>query len=236
MSAGRSCTGWRSAATSSSWTSSTRSTGEDPQVTAGLRRRARPAGGASEPPRARSPWRPLVGWVRQRGSLRGRRARCRDERRPPRDDHGEPRARGHRLPHGGEPLPGRAPGAGAIVNVSSHQAARPVRGALPYATAKAAVEGLTRAGRRRPRPGRDPHQRRRPRVGQHGRATRPTASSTRRSTRRWRPCTRSAGSAPRRRSRRRSPTCCPTTRASSTAWCCPVDGGRAAQGSDPEAV
>jgi NAD(P)-dependent dehydrogenase (short-subunit alcohol dehydrogenase family) len=36
-------------------------------------------------------------------------------------------------------------GGGAIVNVSSHQAQRPVRGALPYATAKAAVEGLTRA-------------------------------------------------------------------------------------------
>jgi NAD(P)-dependent dehydrogenase (short-subunit alcohol dehydrogenase family) len=35
--------------------------------------------------------------------------------------------------------------AGGIVNVSSHQAQRPVRGALPYATAKAAVEGLTRA-------------------------------------------------------------------------------------------
>jgi NAD(P)-dependent dehydrogenase (short-subunit alcohol dehydrogenase family) len=35
--------------------------------------------------------------------------------------------------------------AGAIVNVSSHQAQRPVAGALPYATAKAAVEGLTRA-------------------------------------------------------------------------------------------
>lgn len=34
---------------------------------------------------------------------------------------------------------------GAIVTVSSHQAQRPVRGALPYATAKAAVEGLTRA-------------------------------------------------------------------------------------------
>ena len=34
---------------------------------------------------------------------------------------------------------------GCIVNVSSHQALRPVRGALPYATAKAAVEGLTRA-------------------------------------------------------------------------------------------
>ncbi|WP_064972459.1 SDR family NAD(P)-dependent oxidoreductase [Modestobacter caceresii] len=35
--------------------------------------------------------------------------------------------------------------AGAIVNVSSHQAQRPVRGALPYAAAKAAIEGLTRA-------------------------------------------------------------------------------------------
>jgi NAD(P)-dependent dehydrogenase (short-subunit alcohol dehydrogenase family) len=34
---------------------------------------------------------------------------------------------------------------GASVNVSSQQAQRPVRGALPYATAKAAVEGLTRA-------------------------------------------------------------------------------------------
>jgi NAD(P)-dependent dehydrogenase (short-subunit alcohol dehydrogenase family) len=34
---------------------------------------------------------------------------------------------------------------GAIVNVSSHQAQRPVRGALPYATGKAAIEGLTRA-------------------------------------------------------------------------------------------
>ncbi|MFI7440581.1 SDR family oxidoreductase [Nonomuraea indica] len=31
------------------------------------------------------------------------------------------------------------------MNVSSHQAQRPVRDALPYATAKAAVEGLTRA-------------------------------------------------------------------------------------------
>jgi NAD(P)-dependent dehydrogenase (short-subunit alcohol dehydrogenase family) len=35
--------------------------------------------------------------------------------------------------------------AGAIVNVSSHQAQRPVRGALPYSIAKAAIEGLTRA-------------------------------------------------------------------------------------------
>jgi NAD(P)-dependent dehydrogenase (short-subunit alcohol dehydrogenase family) len=32
-----------------------------------------------------------------------------------------------------------------VVNVSSHQAQRAVRGALPYATAKAAIEGLTRA-------------------------------------------------------------------------------------------
>jgi NAD(P)-dependent dehydrogenase (short-subunit alcohol dehydrogenase family) len=34
---------------------------------------------------------------------------------------------------------------GSIVNISSHQAQRPVRGASAYATAKAAVEGLTRA-------------------------------------------------------------------------------------------
>ena len=34
---------------------------------------------------------------------------------------------------------------GSIVNVSSHQAQRAVRGALPYTTAKAAIEGLTRA-------------------------------------------------------------------------------------------
>lgn len=40
--------------------------------------------------------------------------------------------------------PGRVAG-GSIVNVSSHQARRAVRGALPYATAKAAIEGLTRA-------------------------------------------------------------------------------------------
>ncbi|WBB54555.1 SDR family oxidoreductase [Verrucosispora sp. WMMD573] len=34
---------------------------------------------------------------------------------------------------------------GVVVNISSHQASRPVPGCLPYATAKAAVEGLTRA-------------------------------------------------------------------------------------------
>lgn len=38
-----------------------------------------------------------------------------------------------------------AGGGGSIVNISSHQAQRPVRGAFPYATAKAAIEGLTRA-------------------------------------------------------------------------------------------
>jgi NAD(P)-dependent dehydrogenase (short-subunit alcohol dehydrogenase family) len=40
-------------------------------------------------------------------------------------------------------LANRTPG--AIVNVSSHQARRAVRGAMPYVTAKAAIEGLTRA-------------------------------------------------------------------------------------------
>lgn len=34
---------------------------------------------------------------------------------------------------------------GSIVTISSHQAQRPVAGALPYATAKAALEGLTRS-------------------------------------------------------------------------------------------
>jgi len=39
----------------------------------------------------------------------------------------------------------RAAAGGSIVNVSSHQAQRAVRGALPYAVAKSAIEGLTRA-------------------------------------------------------------------------------------------
>jgi NAD(P)-dependent dehydrogenase (short-subunit alcohol dehydrogenase family) len=34
---------------------------------------------------------------------------------------------------------------GSIVNISSHQGQRAVRGAFPYATAKAAIEGMTRA-------------------------------------------------------------------------------------------
>jgi NAD(P)-dependent dehydrogenase (short-subunit alcohol dehydrogenase family) len=37
------------------------------------------------------------------------------------------------------------PTCGSIVNVSAHQGRRPVRGAFSYATAKAAVEGVTRA-------------------------------------------------------------------------------------------
>ncbi|MFG1792591.1 SDR family NAD(P)-dependent oxidoreductase [Nocardia sp. NPDC049149] len=39
----------------------------------------------------------------------------------------------------------RADTTGAIVNITSHQAQRAVPGALPYSTAKAAIEGLTRA-------------------------------------------------------------------------------------------
>lgn len=39
----------------------------------------------------------------------------------------------------------RAGTRGAIVNVSSHQARQAVPGCLPYATAKAAIEGMTRA-------------------------------------------------------------------------------------------
>ena len=42
-------------------------------------------------------------------------------------------------------MAGRPHRPGSIVNVSSHQAQRAVRGALTYATAKAAIEGLTRA-------------------------------------------------------------------------------------------
>ncbi|MEO1016260.1 MAG: SDR family oxidoreductase [Pseudomonadota bacterium] len=45
------------------------------------------------------------------------------------------------LNHGEQPPCQR----GAIVNVSSHQAQRPVPGAMAYATAKAAIEGLTRS-------------------------------------------------------------------------------------------
>jgi hypothetical protein len=114
---------------------------------------------------------------------------------------------------------------GAIVNVSSHQAQRAVRGALPYTTAKAATEGLTRAA-----------------AVDHGPAgirvnavalgsirtdrydaylaeqtpAPPSASSTR-----WPPYTPSVGSGPSSKSPPPSPGSCPTPPASSPAPSCP---------------
>ena len=76
---------------------------------------------------------------------------------------------------------------GAIVNVSSHQAQRPVRGALPYATAKAAVEGLTRAvAVDHGQPGSAPTGSRSARSAQPDSSS--TGPSTLRSTSRWPPC------------------------------------------------
>lgn len=57
---------------------------------------------------------------------------------------------------------------GAIVNVSSHQGQRPVRGAMPYATAKGAVESLTRALAVDHGPDGILGERRRARLDQHG--------------------------------------------------------------------
>jgi NAD(P)-dependent dehydrogenase (short-subunit alcohol dehydrogenase family) len=103
--------------------------------------------------------------------------------------------------------------AGAIVNVSSHQATRAVPGALPYATAKAAIEGLTRAlavdyGPRVFGPTRSRSARSSP------------SATTRTSTPPWRGCTRSAAPGTARRSPRSSRTCCRRQRASSTAPSC----------------
>ena len=86
----------------------------------------------------------LTGWVSNAAVFRGR--------RPARGGTGgnlgagpSESGTGHRRVGGrGSMLP-RLGNTGAIVNVSSHQAARPVRGALPYATSKAAIEGFTRA-------------------------------------------------------------------------------------------
>src|SRR4051812_11785969 len=58
--------------------------------------------------------------------------------------HHEPGAGGREAPPRCDASSPTAP-PGAIVNVSWHQAQRAVPGALPYATAKAAIEGLTRA-------------------------------------------------------------------------------------------
>jgi NAD(P)-dependent dehydrogenase (short-subunit alcohol dehydrogenase family) len=118
---------------------------------------------------------------------------------------------------------------GAIVNVSSHQAQRAVRGALPYATAKAAIEGLTRAlavdyGPRGIRVnavalGRSPRSVTWPSFP----ARSPGSPRGRRS--RCVPCTRWAGSAVRRRWRRLSAICCRRRRASSTARSCRSTAG-----------
>jgi len=113
---------------------------------------------------------------------------------------------------------------GAIVNVSSHQAQRAVPGALPYATAKAAIEGLTRAlavdyG---------PHGIRTNAVALGSittPATRRYAPSSPASRRRCGACTRSAGSGGLRRWRPRSLICCQTTRATSTARSCRSTAG-----------
>ena len=115
-----------------------------------------------------------------------------------------------------------AGGGGAIVNVSSHQARRAVPGALAYATAKAALEGLTRAlavdyGPRGIRVnavalGLDRHRALPGPAGRPGARLRPTGSRT--------SCAGStpwAGSAAPTRSRPWSPTCCPRRPASSTA-------------------
>ena len=102
----------------------------------GRRRRARPRR------RARRAGAGRLG--QQRRGLPRRGAARRAVGRTRRADRGQPRAR-RRGRAGRDPgVPGDGV-AGAIVNVSSHQAQRAVPGALPYATAKAAIEGLTRA-------------------------------------------------------------------------------------------
>ena len=79
------------------------------------------------------------------------------------------------------------------MNVSSHQAQRPVRGALPYATAKAAVEGLTRAVAVDHGP--DGIRANAVALGsiKHRLGSWSTGLHTRRWTGTWLPCTRSAG-------------------------------------------
>lgn len=103
--------------------------------------------------------------------------------------------------------------AGAIVNVSSHQAQRAVAGALPYATAKAAIEGLTRAqsitGRAASASTPSPWARSSP------------SATTPGSTSRCGGCTRSGAPGASRKSPPSSNTCCRTTRASSAARSCP---------------
>ena len=95
---------------------------------------------------------------------------------------------------------------GAIVNVSSHQAQRAVPGALAYATAKAAVEGLTRAVAVDYAAERDPVQRGGARLDRHG-AVRRDAGGASRGRRRARASApaRATGTARRGGGRRRGP-------------------------------
>jgi NAD(P)-dependent dehydrogenase (short-subunit alcohol dehydrogenase family) len=128
---------------------------------------------------------------------------------------------------------------GAIVNVSSHQAQRAVRGALPYATAKAAVEGLTRAlavdyGSQGIRVnavalGSITTERYEEYLARQKPAARPSASRKRCAC-----CIRSAGWGFPRRWRSPSRTCSQKTRASSTARSCPLTAVGRRSDADPE--
>ena len=90
----------------------------------------------------------VAGAARRLGEQRGGVPRRRPGRRPRPRCSSSCRPTSRRPSSAARPPSGTcstATGPGSIVNVSSHQAQRAVRGALPYATAKAAVEGLTRA-------------------------------------------------------------------------------------------
>ena len=124
----------------------------------------------------------------------------------------------------------RAGRPGAIVNVSSHQAQRPVRGSLPYATAKAATEGLTRAlavdyGPRGIRVNAVALGVDRDRT--FGRASGGAGPARRKSTSSGRSgcCSRWAGWGVPRRWRTRWPSCCPSRPPSSTARSCRSTAG-----------
>ena len=108
---------------------------------------------------------------------------------------------------------------GAIVNVSSHQARAAVPGCLPYVTAKAALEGLTRALAVE--------------YGAHGIRVNAVAPGTRAHralrrgarTPRCAGCTRSAASGAAAEVAARSRCCSATGRASSRARPCPSTAG-----------